>query len=141
MYLCMFLPHLMPRKLIMFLYIDDCVPNPRANNGRISAVKDIMRIPDDFMFVQISCTLNNQTVTFFFLDINECSPNPCSNGGNCTDKVNDFECSCVAGYAGKNCSQSKLDHPARICIEFTKRKGQSEFMLKWSLDFIFTRGC
>ena len=38
------------------------------------------------------------------VEINECSPNPCKNGGNCTDMVNGFSCSCVAGYTGKYCS-------------------------------------
>ena len=44
----------------------------------------------------------------FFLDINECSPNPCENGGNCTDLVNDYNCSCTVGFNGKNCSLSKI---------------------------------
>ena len=38
------------------------------------------------------------------VDINECSPNPCKNGGSCTDLVNGFSCSCVAGYNGDDCS-------------------------------------
>ena len=37
-------------------------------------------------------------------DIDDCSGQPCQNGGNCTDEVNDFQCDCVAGYTGKNCS-------------------------------------
>ena len=37
-------------------------------------------------------------------DIDDCAGQPCQNGGNCTDKVNDFRCDCVAGYTGKNCS-------------------------------------
>ena len=43
------------------------------------------------------------------VDINECSPNPCKNGGSCTDLVNGFTCSCVAGYNGGDCSNGK-DH-------------------------------
>ena len=41
--------------------------------------------------------------------INECSPNPCKNGGTCTDLVNGFSCSCVAGYTADDCSSGK-DH-------------------------------
>ena len=43
-------------------------------------------------------------------DINECSPNPCENGATCADELNDYTCTCIAGYDGKNCSQSKLNH-------------------------------
>ena len=41
---------------------------------------------------------------YFNSDIDDCAGQPCQNGGNCTDKVNDFRCDCVAGYTGKNCS-------------------------------------
>ena len=37
-------------------------------------------------------------------DIDDCAGQPCQNDGNCTDRVNDFNCDCVAGYTGKNCS-------------------------------------
>ena len=40
----------------------------------------------------------------FFLDIDDCDPNPCQNGGTCTDGVNNYRCSCAAGYTGYNCS-------------------------------------
>ena len=39
------------------------------------------------------------------LDIDDCSPNPCRNGGTCTDEVNNYTCSCVAGYTGYNCTK------------------------------------
>ena len=42
------------------------------------------------------------------LDIDECSPNPCANGGACTDMINDYNCNCVAGFTGKNCTFGKL---------------------------------
>jgi hypothetical protein len=41
-------------------------------------------------------------------DINECSPDPCNNGGTCKDLVNEYKCTCVAGYDGKNCDISKF---------------------------------
>ena len=43
-------------------------------------------------------------------DINDCIPDPCENGATCGDEVNDYTCTCMVGYNGKNCSQSKLDH-------------------------------
>ena len=44
---------------------------------------------------------------FFSLDTDECYPNPCLNNGTCTDGVNDYNCTCVPGFVGKNCSNSK----------------------------------
>lgn len=35
--------------------------------------------------------------------VDECSSNPCQNGGNCTDRVDDFECACTEGYGGSLC--------------------------------------
>ena len=37
------------------------------------------------------------------LNVNECSPNPCQNNGTCTDGINSYNCSCVAGYIGTDC--------------------------------------
>ena len=39
--------------------------------------------------------------------MDDCADGPCKNGGSCTDAVNDFNCSCVPGYTGKNCSIGK----------------------------------
>ena len=44
---------------------------------------------------------------FFSLDTDDCYPNPCLNNGTCTDGVNDYNCTCVPGFVGKNCSNSK----------------------------------
>ena len=47
------------------------------------------------------------TMFFFSLDTDDCYPNPCLNNGTCTDGVNDYNCTCVPGFVGKNCSNSK----------------------------------
>ena len=47
------------------------------------------------------------TMSFFSSDIDDCYPNPCLNNGTCTDGVNDYNCTCVPGFVGKNCSNSK----------------------------------
>ena len=49
-----------------------------------------------------------QIVFYYFQDIDDCSPNPCQNGGTCSDEVNNYTCSCVAGYTGYNCSIGTL---------------------------------
>ena len=46
-------------------------------------------------------------IYFSIVDISECSPTSCKNGGICTDLVNGFSCSCVAGYTGEDCSNGK----------------------------------
>ena len=51
--------------------------------------------------------VNPDNVLFFSLDINDCYPNPCLNNGTCTDGVNEYNCTCVPGFEGKNCSNSK----------------------------------
>ncbi|XP_078685408.1 uncharacterized protein LOC144918448 isoform X14 [Branchiostoma floridae x Branchiostoma belcheri] len=33
-----------------------------------------------------------------------CGPQPCVNGATCSDIFNDYDCTCVPGYADKNCS-------------------------------------
>ena len=37
------------------------------------------------------------------VDVDECASFPCQHGGTCTDKLNDFTCSCAQGYTGKMC--------------------------------------
>ena len=59
------------------------------------------------MWAKIFTSFNNYLC---LSDINDCSPDPCENGATCDDKVNDYTCTCMAGYDGKNCSQSKLNH-------------------------------
>ncbi|XP_022778087.1 versican core protein-like, partial [Stylophora pistillata] len=38
-------------------------------------------------------------------EVNDCDLNPCENGAICVDGVNDYTCTCMAGYDGKNCSE------------------------------------
>ena len=59
------------------------------------------------MWAKIFTSFNNYLC---LSDINDCSPDPCENGATCDDEVNDYTCTCMAGYDGKNCSQSKFDH-------------------------------
>ena len=36
-------------------------------------------------------------------DFDECGSNPCQNGGTCVDGLNQYTCSCQAGYTGTSC--------------------------------------
>ena len=40
------------------------------------------------------------------LDIDDCAKSPCQNGGTCVDGVNEYSCTCAAGYTGTNCKIS-----------------------------------
>lgn len=55
-------------------------------------------------FVNINLTV---MAHFCCLDVNECSSNPCKNGGSCKDGVNQYSCSCMAGYTGHMCQTGK----------------------------------
>ena len=46
--------------------------------------------------------------TIFDLDVNDCMPDPCKNSGNCTDGINEYNCTCIPGYNGTNCETGKL---------------------------------
>ena len=45
--------------------------------------------------------------TSFIQDIDDCADGPCQNGATCTDGVNDYSCTSVAEFKGKNCSIGK----------------------------------
>ncbi|KAH3703325.1 hypothetical protein DPMN_078359 [Dreissena polymorpha] len=36
-------------------------------------------------------------------DVNECASTPCHHGGTCSAGVNDYTCTCSAGFSGRNC--------------------------------------
>ncbi|XP_030851876.1 uncharacterized protein LOC590372 isoform X3 [Strongylocentrotus purpuratus] len=38
-------------------------------------------------------------------DLNECERDPCRNGGTCMDLIDGYQCSCLDGYKGKDCTQ------------------------------------
>ena len=50
-------------------------------------------------------------VPYFFLhsDINECDSHPCENGATCSDQLDMYNCSCVAGYTGVTCETGMAD--------------------------------
>ena len=59
-------------------------------------------------------------------DTDNCYPNPCLNNGTCIDRVDDYKCSCVPGFVGKNCSNSKA-LKSSVSIEIFGFSGNSEW--------------
>lgn len=43
----------------------------------------------------------------FFTDVDDCADSPCQNYGTCNDLGNDYNCTCIPGYTGRNCTQGK----------------------------------
>ena len=41
------------------------------------------------------------TLLLIQVNIDECELEPCQNNGNCTDKINDYDCKCEPGFQGK----------------------------------------
>ena len=41
-------------------------------------------------------------------ELDECESGPCQNGAACEDKFNNYTCSCVAGYTGRDCETGGL---------------------------------
>lgn len=45
---------------------------------------------------------------FIILDINECEVQPCQNNGTCIDLINNYQCDCMDGFNGTNCTTGKF---------------------------------
>ena len=43
------------------------------------------------------------SVWFTVTDIDECSSSPCQHASTCNDQVNQYNCTCTAGYYGVHC--------------------------------------
>lgn len=44
---------------------------------------------------------------FKSVDNNECYSRPCQHGSTCNDLINDYSCTCLPGYTGKDCENGK----------------------------------
>lgn len=111
--------------LLPFADRDDCSPNPcehggacadqindfictcaagytgkSCENGNWSAC--LLLSPSD------RCEIHDLMYCSFLIDINDCAVNPCQNSGTCTDLVNDYNCTCIPGYTGQNCTQGNM---------------------------------
>ncbi|XP_031561363.1 fibropellin-3-like isoform X2 [Actinia tenebrosa] len=50
------------------------------------------------------------------VDVNECQSNPCRNGATCNNLVQNYSCTCIAGFTGKNCEHNIDDCKPDPCI-------------------------
>ncbi|XP_060601390.1 sushi, nidogen and EGF-like domain-containing protein 1 [Ruditapes philippinarum] len=59
-------------------------------------------------FLACNCTDSGFTGCYCETNIDDCDPNPCLNGGTCIDGVNNYTCTCVDGWSGRNCEESNV---------------------------------
>ena len=50
----------------------------------------------------------NQLYSILHCSADDCASNPCLHGGNCTDLVNNFQCSCPDGFSGPRCENRQM---------------------------------
>lgn len=68
-------------------------------------------------------------VNFESFVVDDCAERPCLLGAQCTDLVNDFKCTCPAGFTGKRC-ETKID----LCADSPCENGMC-------IDRLFSRQC
>ncbi len=44
---------------------------------------------------------------FMIPEINECDSSPCQNGATCNEMVEQYNCTCAAGFIGNHCQNGK----------------------------------
>ena len=49
-------------------------------------------------------------------DLNDCVPNSCQNGAKCVDGVNNYTCTCDAGWTGQYCDQGQFSRCIRTLV-------------------------
>jgi hypothetical protein len=55
------------------------------------------------------------TGTTVCVNVDDCEPNRCHNGAACTDGVNTYSCTCLAGYSGSDCATNIDDCAPNPC--------------------------
>ena len=51
-----------------------------------------------------------------FVDTDRCLPNPCQNGGTCSTEAYTYNCTCPAGYSGRNCLNRTYCFPLDLTL-------------------------
>ena len=92
-------------------YVCNCQPGyggVLCQTGEYFAYFDVIHLAHiNYVFFIFCGFIKSLAIFSHDTDINECSSNPCLNGGKCVDQVNDFVCSCQAGYKGARCQISE----------------------------------
>ena len=63
---------------------------------------------------------------FFSIDVDDCGNHDCQNGATCNDLINDFNCTCAAGFTGSKCETGMYNCRCKFPLStFDIRVGQS----------------
>ena len=77
------------------------------------SVKQVILTQDQVIRLQFSSTIICQRLYQFFLlkisEINECLSSPCNNSAACSDGLNGYTCSCLAGFTGDHCQTGEIE--------------------------------
>ena len=83
-----------------------------SNRSCARTCADIMRFGEEFFdSLQPGCML---TGVHCQTDTDDCNPNPCNNGATCSDRVDDFACTCAPGYEGEPLTSTSVTHSNRF---------------------------
>ena len=78
---------------------------------------------------------NKITPVCCFLDTDECASDPCINGATCVDQVNQYSCTCTAGYEGTNC-ETGIHWNTNQCYKYNWLISDTrERFVWWHADF------
>ncbi|XP_043553338.1 protein delta homolog 1 [Chiloscyllium plagiosum] len=84
--------------------IDNCHPNPCANNGTCT---------DQISGFSCTCP-NGFTGKFCDYSVTSCLSHPCQNGGTCHDHLGGgFYCNCLPEYEGETCQTQTFNHDTK----------------------------
>ncbi|XP_065940012.1 protein crumbs-like isoform X2 [Magallana gigas] len=57
----------------------------------------------------------SRCITVDLGDTDDCASQPCQNNGTCIDLINDYQCNCIDGFNGTNCTNNIDDCQAEPC--------------------------
>ena len=73
-----------------------------------------------------NCHLIIMDFIFTSVDINECTSSPCVHG-TCSDEVNEYSCTCDAGYKGDQCEEDINECSTTPCLHGSCTDGVNEY--------------
>ena len=102
------------------------------------------------IYIYIICILLPQMnlfmkTVFHLTDTDECASNPCQNGATCNDAVNQYTCTCVAGWQDAECQSGEYGlthwveingHFAHGILEYPLDTGNHPILWQMSLKFL-----